>query len=640
VSGIVALYYPDGRPVSRPVLEEMTGSLAHRGPDGSGCWLAGQVGLGHATHRTTPESARVKHPVRSAGTRGEGKGGNLVLSADARIDNRRELLPLLDVGGKRPDEISDEELILLAYEKWGEACPEEFLGDFAFALWDGREKKLFCARDQIGTRPFYYHGTDRLFLCASEIKAILRHPEAERLLNEERVADYLGMVFEDKAGTFYRNIFRLPPGHSLTVGPRGLTLRSYWALDRDAAVRLGSDEEYAAAFDDIFTDALRCRMRSPRPPGFLLSGGLDSSSMVCKARCLGGGGEGNPLLTFSASFHDFPQVDEQNFIDEVIKGGGVEPAYVRADRVSPLHDIEGVLRHQDEPFHAPNLFVYWILAEEARRRGVDVLIDGVDGDTTVSHGMEFLVELLWSGRLRALGREIGWTAKRFGHSRKRFLWHYVVVPGILEPLRNGWLTLTGRRWKDFDAVPPTVDPAFARRVGWGARRRALLAESTGPVRSLKEAHRRQVTSGILPFYLEVNDKAAAAFGIDHRHPFYDRRLIEFCYGLPPEQKLNKGWDRVVQRRAMEGILPERIRRRITKSHWGPNFKRGLIEFDRDRVESVLFGKEEAVFAYLDIVALREAYARCRSGRISERDGMAVWTAVTLGLWLRQTELSA
>ncbi|MFC1889579.1 lasso peptide isopeptide bond-forming cyclase [Thermodesulfobacteriota bacterium] len=633
MSAIAAVFHTSGREASPNTIEDMLGSLSHRGRDGVGFWSKGPVALGHRAHCTTPESLHVKHPVPA-------RERELVLIADARIDNREDLIGDLCSGGRSSRTVSDEELILLAYERWGEECPEMLLGDFAFALWDGRENRIFCARDHIGVRPFYYYWTDGLFLCASEIKALLRHPSIPNRLNEARVADYLAMNFEDKAITFYRDIFRLPPGSCLTVSSQCLRTRTYWSLDPASRVQLNNDEEYADSFRDLFTKAVRCRLRHQKAPGFLLSGGLDSSSMVCLARRFSDMREGAPLTTFSASFRDFPQVDEQPFIEEVLKGGGIEANYVRADRIGPLHDFERVFRHQDEPFHAPNLFVYWILADAARKQGVDLLIDGVDGDTTVSHGLEYLVELLRSRRLRRLASELGWLSKRFEQPLRRFLWHYTIKPGIIEPLQFGWRTMTGRSGEDFNTIPATVNPEFAHRIRWDDRYRSLLSDRVGPIRTLKEGHWRQLTSGIVPYYLEVNDKAAAAFGLDHRHPFYDRRLVEFCYALPPEQKLSKGWDRVVQRRAMEGILPEKIRWRIRKSHWGPNFKRGLMDFNRTLVESVVFSDSDQIGEYVDRTALRGAYTRCRAGSITESDGMNIWVAVSLALWLRQTGLTA
>ena len=224
MSGVAGVYFLDGRPVDRGLLERMTDSITHRGPDGVGIWNSGPVGLGHRMLWTTPESLHEQLPL-------EDKTAKIVLTADARIDNRDELMAVLDLPRNTEREISDGELILSAYEKWGEQCPEKLVGDFAFAIWDERKQRLFLARDHFGVKPLYYYRSDRVFVFASEIKALLCLPEVPRRLNEARVADYLTVMMEDKTVTFYREIFRLPAGHSMTVSREGAPARPYWALD-------------------------------------------------------------------------------------------------------------------------------------------------------------------------------------------------------------------------------------------------------------------------------------------------------------------------------------------------------------------------------------------------------------------------
>src|SRR3989454_9825112 len=279
----------------------MLARLAHRGPDGAGVWSGGAVGLGHRLLHTTPESLREHLPLASG-------DGTLVLTADARIDNRGELLAALGRGV----EATDAELILAAYERWGERCPEHLLGDFAFVIWDARRATLFCARDHFGVKPFYYyHAPGRLFCFASEIKGLLALAEVPRRLNETRVADYLVPLLEDKVITFYQDILRLPPAHRMTVTRQGVRIEQYWALDPEREIRMKSDADYAAAFREIFTEAVRCRLRSAFPVGSMLSGGLDSSSIVCVARQLLAQDGGETLHTFSPVFDDVREGGER-----------------------------------------------------------------------------------------------------------------------------------------------------------------------------------------------------------------------------------------------------------------------------------------------------------------------------------------
>jgi len=373
MSAIVGLYSLDGQPVNRGDLERMVDTVAHRGPDAAGVWNRGSIGLGQRMLWTTPESLDERLPLVD-------KAGDVVLTADARIDNRDELIAALGVTDHPHGEISDSELILSAYKQWGEACAEKLVGDFAFAIWDGLRQRLFCARDHLGVKPFYYHQSSRAFAFASEIKALLSLPGVPFRLNEMRVADHLAGMFEDRTITFYQDIFRLPAAHSMTVGREGMRVRRYWSLDVSREVRLKSDGEYAEAFRTIFTDAVRCRLRSAFPMGALLSGGLDSSAIVCAARKVLAEQGKHRLHTFSAIFPGLPEadlrrIDERPFIDAVVSMGGLIPHFVHADRLSPLEEIDRVLWHEDEAVLAPNLYMHWALYRAAHQQGVRVLLD-------------------------------------------------------------------------------------------------------------------------------------------------------------------------------------------------------------------------------------------------------------------------
>ena len=409
MSAIVGFYGRDGQPVDRADLERMTESLAHRGPDGAGVWHIGPVGLGHRMLWTTPESLHEQLPLT-------GKKGDLVITADARIDNRDELITALGLAQWSHGEITDSELILRAYEQWGEDSPKRLLGDFAFAIWDERRQALFCARDHCGVKPFYYYQSARALIFASEIKALLSTREVPRRLNPVRVADYLAGIFEDRTSTLYRDILRLPAGHSMTVRGRESRVQPYCWLDPSREIRLRSDDEYADAFRDQFTDAVRCRLRSAFPVGSLLSGGLDSSSIVGAARRVLAE-DGRRLHTFSAIFpglpaSDLPKIDERPFMEAVLAMSGLTPHYVHADRLSPLSELDRVFWHEDEAFLAPNLYMHWALYRAAHQQSVRTLLDGVDGDTTVSHGLDYLSELAGAGRVRTLGREVMALASR------------------------------------------------------------------------------------------------------------------------------------------------------------------------------------------------------------------------------------
>ena len=629
MSGIAGVYHFDGREALSADIERMTTALAGRGPDGAGAWNRGAVGLGHRSLWTTPESVTERLPMAD-------REESVVVTADARIDNRDELFRVLGFGGRPSREVSDGELILAAYARWGERCPEHLLGDFAFAVWDRRRQTLFCARDHFGVKPFYYHRSPRVFAFASEIKALLCLPGVPRRLNEVRVADYLLPILEDMEITFYEGILRLPPAHTLTVSPEGAEPRRFWSLDPSRELRLGSDEAYAEAFRELFTEAVRCRLRSAFSVGAMLSGGLDSSSIVCVARRLLAEAGGARLHTISAIFEDAPECDERRFINAVVAQNGVRPHYLRGDAITPLTGIDRVLWDHDEPFWNLYMYMHRGLLETAHHAGVRILLDGFGGDGVVSYGTLRLAELARAGRLKTLATEVMGLSRRLERPPWTIVRQQVVGALTPEPVRSAWRWLL-RRNEPLWARNRTLKVDFARRIGLAERVEALLDGRSRSPRTARESHWRELTSGVNAFGFEVFGAAGAAFPLDLRYPFFDRRLAEFCLALPPEQKLASGYPRMIARRALAGVLPEEVRWRSGKADFSPNFMRGLLGLDRELVEDVVLRDPSTIEAYVDVAALRDAYRRC-AGRGVQPEALAVWGAVTLALWLRRTKL--
>ncbi len=613
----------------------MVDAISHRGPDGRGAWSEGPIALGHCVLWTTPESVREEQPMV------DGRA-DLAITADARIDNRPELIA--DIGGAA-DGATDCELILAAYGKWGDDCVDHLVGDFAFAIWDGRRETLYCARDHFGVKPFNYYSSDGLFAFASEPKALFALKDVPRLFDEVAVGDYLATMYEDTERTFYSDVRRLPQAHCATIDRNGFRIRRYWQLDATHEIRLGSDDEYAEAFRELFIEAVRCRMRSLHPVGSLLSGGLDSSSITSVAqRIVSESGRGK-LHTFSAVFDDVVETDERPFIDSVLAKSSVQSRFVRGDRLSPFGDIEPIQWHQDEPLSAFNLFLNQALYADARDQGVRVVLDGFDGDSTVSHGVGYLVELARADRWWRLLRELYGLRRAFDHSPLRafrgYFWRYGIagrIPGPVRAAGSGLLRRAGRRAER--RGPPGwrrhMGSDFACRIGIDRRR---LAQRRSPACTEREDHFQTLTQGVMPHVLEVLDRAAASFSIEPRYPFWDRRLVEFCLALPADQKLRKGWTRFVMRQGMQGVLPPEIQWRPRKSNMRHNFERAMRTFENDRIGEVIMKDPSTIERYVNIDTLRATYERFAAGNSPDgTDVMVLWKTVTLALWLRSAEV--
>ena len=374
MSSIFGVFYRNQQMLERDTLNSMGASIQHRAPDGIDVWYESNVGIGNCTFHTTPESVgRTLPHIDDSG---------LVITADARIDAREELAELLGLSVRLRDDSSDSQLILAAYRKWHTECVNYLIGDFAFMIWDREQQQLFCARDHLGVKPFYYHLSDRYFAAASEVRAVLEVPQVPKTINEARIADFLVQQLEgvDKTSTFYESITRLPPAHTLFVSADRMLIEKYWELDNEYEVRYQSDGEYVEAFHEIFQKSVSDRLRCNGRPTSMLSGGVDSSYVVGTARQVMQRKGSDLLLLYSGISDNDPHCRETYFIKSVLAQGGVESITVDPGE---LGDYEQELLMTDgslvEPFDTSMTIVkmFYLMA---RDRGQRVMLDGVEGD--------------------------------------------------------------------------------------------------------------------------------------------------------------------------------------------------------------------------------------------------------------------
>lgn len=643
MSAIAAVYNLNGKPVETDTLERIGEKLAHRGSDRSGRLSRGPVGLVHRMRWTTPESVKEELPAKSP-------SGAHFITCDARLDNRNELISRLSFNGQT-EEVADSRLILAAYEKWGEDAPAELLGDFVFVIWDARRRKLFAARDQLGVKHFYYfYRPGKLFALASEIKALFEIEDIERRLNEEAVGDYLVLNSEEKESTFFKDIKRLPATHALSVDENGLRTRRYWQPDT-REIKLKSDAEYHEAFREKLTEAVVARLRSYDAPGSFLSGGLDSSAIVCLAgEHLKQNGK-PPLKTFSAVFPTIaqsdPRIEERHYMQSVIDKTGCEATFVTADDEDPLNYMDRIFWHADHPVGAPNVYMDCRIFRAAEEKNVRVLLSGTDGDSTVSYGYQDFAQLAYRRMYYRLFRDaiaLGKNMPLRSHSFKRLIWHRGFKQTVPPSLIKLWRAVRRRRPEDFtpspilyplhfSAVKPEIREAFQLEKRIAECRNRSFPDDADPA----QHHWNGLTSGHFSFMLEQFEKIAAAFGVEMRFPFFDRRLIEFCIALPPGQRIYKGWTRSIFRHAMEGILPKDVQWRVDKSNIGASFKMNLLKYGLENIEEAIESNPSALEKYVDVERLRQAYRKYQSEPLtSDTEALLILTNVYLSNWLRKT----
>ena len=538
----------------------------------------------------------------------------------------------MELTDARREEVGDGQLILAAYARWGEECVDHLDGDFAFAIWDERRRRLFCARDHFGIKPFYYCFQQGAFLFASEIKGILAGGIAG-IPNDAYLAGYLLVLFDDAEATAYRGILRLPAAHSLTVSADGVVLRRYWRLRAGPELRLRSDAEYAEVFRAEFAAAVRSRLRSAFPVGTLLSGGMDSSSITCMARQLLAEEGGNRQLhAFSATFDSSPSCDERQYFTAVTAQEGIIAHLTPVDQLGPFTAYHEGQALQDEPYVGTTHYLHWGLYQAARPH-VRTLLEGHGGDSVVSHGMTYLTELTARGRWVSLLREARAYAGKGGWRLRDVLWEWSVLPLIPGPLRSYWRRLHDERTREQKLARALIAPAVIERLRLRQRldaaRRADL-----PARSVREEQEVELASPIYALIFEWFNIAAHTHALDVRYPFFDRRFVEFCLTLPPEQKLRGGWTRYILRRAMEGILPAEVQWRAGKANLSPCFFRNLRARDQQLLGRMLDEGREKLAPYLDTARLQDCYRRWAAEEPSaQRYWEPIWFAATLAAWM-------
>jgi asparagine synthase (glutamine-hydrolysing) len=628
MSGMAGVFYRDGRQVKQELLVSMADKLAHRGGDGIriGVYGAGSLGLVHCMLHDTPESVSEILPASS-------EDGQFVINFDGRLDNRQELAEL--TGYKRTlSETPDSSLVLASYKKWGKDAASHLLGDFAFVIWDNRERLLFCCRDIMGVKPFYYYFSEKAIFFASEIKGLLVCPEVSKRLNEERIADYLTCNVTDKTSTFYKEILRLPPGTILLAGREQFKSQQYAQL-APAKLQFTTDSEYEEAFREIFRDSVKCRLRSFGPVGSYLSGGLDSSSITCvTAQELQRNASGRKLHTFSGIFNQLKQCDEREYFNEVLNRYPVDPHYVDVEKINAGETFDTILEIEDEPFFGPHIFMLQALLERANYNGVRVMLDGHDGDAAISYGYGLLYELVSSVKLLKLIEEIGSVGKP---SYLTLLRRMRRVFSTYFKLRIPYL-YSQSSYASIKNNISILNSEFAIETRCFDRLVALNGQLPQPGQHELDRHARNIGQPLHAAALEQMDKLSAWNQITTRYPFFDKRIIEFCLGLPASQKLRRGYNRDIVRRSLHSVIPNNIRYRYSKTDFTSSVAIAFQKHSREWLVSAIDSYQKSGYRYINrsyIEAISNLLKQ-NQNEIKAKDLRNLLNIAVLGNWLKRS----
>lgn len=559
---------------------------------------------------------------------------------DVRVDNRAEVARGLGV----PEDTAETDLLLRAARQDGDRGLASVIGAYSFAAWDPASRTLTCARDHFGVRPFYYVDDPAFFAFASSLPALAGLVESGDL-DQVRIAQYLEQRPADEDRTFYRAIKRLRRAHRLMVSAGNTSLKPYWSpQELGGGYDEGTDEDLVEEFRDAFKEAVRCRVEADLPVGSFLSGGLDSSSVACTARRILAGDR--PLYTFSAVFPELEQpyrdiVDESRFIEEIVTQPGYESSLIRGDRLSPLYGLDRILEIHGQPVDPPNAYLDFAMYELAASSPARVIVDGLEGDVTISHGVHYLDELAalrdWRGffrEARGIERRLSGDARRiFG----KYGWpHLAGVPLASLAYQAPALLASGgpgilarallRRLRNRRGRPAVgssrrlISSRLAEAVGWQER-----IQDAPPI-SEQEAHIRYLGGAYVPSLLEFTHANANHFGLEARHPMFDLRLVRRAVRLRPGLKLHDGWNRYVLRLAMQDVVPDNVLWRPAKASLAPNFDLKMTNQDKPLVDSIMEADMTLLGEFVEIGALRAM----ASGNAYRR----IWPAIVLALYLK------
>jgi asparagine synthase (glutamine-hydrolysing) len=650
--GIFGTWHIDGKQVDLIKTRRVTTLLQHRGPDDegylfintkSGRWEARRgkdtmlglqmphveeglkysynMALGFRRLSIIDLSFGGHQPMSS-------EDGSLWIVFNGEIYNYLEIRKELELVGYCFKTQTDTEVILYAYEEWGTDCLNRFNGMWAFCIWDSKKKRIFCARDRAGIKPFYYTFSAQKFVFASEIKALLALDETPPEPNDQIVADYLFSGFLDHTEeTFFKNIYQLRPGEYLLIEGERLNLRPYWDIE-PKEVRLAKESDYGERFYELLEDSIRLRLRSDVPVGSCLSGGLDSSSIVCIANKLMFDGRnidprlvGEKQKTFSSCFENHVY-DERKFIELVIYQTGAEKNYVFPRPEDLLNDVEKLIWHHDEPFGSTSIYAQWNVMKLAKERGVTVLLDGQGADELLGGYLPSFYylfgQLLKNNHLRCLMEEINQFRKK----------HWIPVKpllmGILTVLLPNWLksplkrkVMGGLEWASAD---------FRKRY-------FRTFPIPGKFENDLDNHLYHIfRSMTLPALLHYEDRNSMAFSLETRLPFLDYRLVEFIFSVPTNEKIRGGMTKVILRNALRGFLPEAIRNRVDKMGFVTPEDIWFRTILRDHVDEIIRSKSFAQKKYFNINKVKRAFDQHCWGKTNI--SFTIWRWVNLELWFR------
>lgn len=628
----IALSSRSGETVDVRVLERMRDCVRHRGPDDSGVFVDGGVGLGHR-RLSIVDVAAGHQPMTN-------EDGTLRITYNGEIYNHADFRAGLEARGHSYRTHCDTETILHLYEEHGTACVEHLRGMFAFALWDTNKRELFIARDRLGVKPLYYvHAADGSLYFASEIKSLLAASAVAPAINFAALPDYLANHAPSGEETLFRGVRRLLPGHWLLWRDGQVRIEKYWDVHfengaaGDAAGR--SDEDYVTEWSELFREAVRLRLMADVPLGMFLSGGIDSSAIAAVMSRM----VDSPIKTFSVAFAE-REANELEYARLVASAFKTEHHEVVVSPEDFFAALPQLVWHEDEPLAHPSSVALYFVSRLAARH-VKVVLTGEGSDETLA-GYERYRKTIYNLSFGA--RYHQFTTERM--RRAIYSPFAGLSPGsrVRQKLSRTFLHLA----PDIESLYFDNFAVFTRDMQrgllTGETKERIGPEGLDPYREMRRYFDRNAGDTLLSRMLYADtktylhellmkqDQMSMAASIESRVPFLDHKLVEFTAHLPERLKLRRGWTtKYILRRSMKNILPEQILKRskmgfpVPVGAWFRGAYKGIVD------EYVL-GERALSRGLFDADFVRRLVARHQAG---EKHAERLWSLVNFEMWLRR-----
>jgi asparagine synthase (glutamine-hydrolysing) len=635
--GFVGMIALNGCQANAKVIERMSAAIQHRGPDQDGHYLSGAVALGFRRLAILDLTPTGHQPMLSP-------DGDVVLVFNGEIYNYLELRRELEARGHRFASSGDSEVLLHAYLEWGNGCLERFNGMWAFLVYDIRHNKVFGSRDRFGKKPLYrYRHADFVFF-GSEIKAILASGVHPGTVNWRIASRFLLQGKLDGANnqTFYSDIEEIPAGSAFVMDLKGNTTAwRFWSIEDSTTENVANP---ASSFYDIFHDAMKLRMRSDVPVGVFLSGGLDSTSIICDLAKMWNGNLERPPYSLRAFTYHSPEFDESAYICDTIRQTGAQLDQFEPDTSLLWHNLEKMLWHQDEPVHSVVPLITFDLFRMAARSGYKVILNGQGADEVLAGYWNFFTNywysLLKDFRFVEAWREI--AAFSLAHQRDQ-------LPLLGKTVRHSlgchlsrfsnYRKLAERRRLQAIKNHPWFTSELSRYFD-GECTKADNNVYDEP--SLNGALKRAVEQEPLPLYLRIEDRNSMAHSVEVRLPFLDYRLVSLAFGLPCNWRVRGPWNKYVLRQAMEGRIPNSVRNRVDKMGFPAPWRNWFAESLHEPLQDTLNSRKMRERGIYNINAIRRDLELHRKGQHDVSGGLfdiaqfEVWSDLAANSTMQKT----